>query len=94
MSEPREFCLFTTEKNPEVHSVVFDYQEDIGGLRVIEHTAYLAEKARADKAERMLKVAVKQRNELVMEYLAKATLIDAATQGQVIQLMDAELEGV
>jgi hypothetical protein len=91
MSEPREFWI-DYNLNPIMAQAKPVMKEKPSAImepyytHVIEHTAYEAEKARADKAERMLRKAVEQRDERLRNTYTNAT--------EIISMLDAELEGV
>jgi hypothetical protein len=101
MSEPREFWI-DYNLNPIMAQAKPVMKEKPSAImepyytHVIEHTAYEAEKARADKAERMLRKAVEQRNNFVMikyNEMFQPNTAKRLSEKKIVKL-DAELEGV
>lgn len=101
MNEPREFwLLFPDDGDPRAEMIGRrEYKSDTLSvskhvqIHVIEYSVHLAEKARADKAERMLAKAVEQRN-FVIRKLATHNFDFAAVEPLAIKTYDAELESI
>lgn len=93
MSEPREFWIHKTGV-----AFNFDVMSDSPTIRTIEHTAYAAEKARADKAEKKLARCREQRNEevntnlLLVEWKFRNETERAAQYLKEVKQLDAELD--
>ena len=90
MSEAREFHIHLGNDFLDDHvlEVVPTGNNAHQYIKVIEHSAYLSEKARADKAERKLAKALEQRNTLIINTPRSMMLGSAESE---IKRLDAEL---